>query len=208
MKIFQACLLLTLTATLLIACTNDNNNEKQMRSINDVNITGFKEYVGTYVGGNRVTKIIGKLPGGESYKEVDLSNEMIKVTYGYNGGMFSETNISEYWFDGNGTVEKNFLFNAMLLTILVPNSERYHFTIDESSFSVSRENMVQLLSENLDHFLIEEEILKNEAMAMFLDENKEATEKLLEQNKQSIGELVKSTEFRKQFFEKFPIKDS
>ncbi|MBM7585496.1 hypothetical protein JOC86_002038 [Bacillus pakistanensis] len=205
MKLVKVLLIALTTILFTYGCSKED--EVQMKSIEDIEFETLNEYIGTYVGGNRVSAIIGDLPGGESFRELDLTGEKIKVTYGFNGGDFSQNYISEYWFDGNDTLEKNFLYNAILLTILVPNSLEYHFKIDNSSFSVSRGNMVEILTENLNYFPMDKAVLKNEAMAMFHDENKKATEKLLKENMETFEELVLSAEFRNQFFEKFPIKD-
>lgn len=91
----------------------------KIKSIDDVDVESLKEYSGTYVGDNsNVYIIISRLAGGETIKHLDLSAEIIKTTYGYNEGSFSEDEILEYWFDGTNVNRNNFYFNVMYLTSL------------------------------------------------------------------------------------------
>ena len=78
------------------------------------------------------------MPGGETFKEIDLHNKTPKIMYGTKEGSLSEDEILKYWFDGKDTLEKNFLYNAIYLTILIPNAGGYSFKIDDQKFSVSR----------------------------------------------------------------------
>lgn len=197
MKGLKIIIFLTLTTVLFMTgcMKNPEIQENQIKTIEDIKLETFNDQIGTKVGENfKVIKILGQLPGGETLKELSLSNAMIKATYGFSKDVISEEILLKYWFDENDTLEKNFLFNATLLTILVPNAKEYHLKVDKSSFSVSRDEMVSVLSEKLVDFPTEKEIWE-----------KETVEKFLKKNKETIDKLVNSAEFRNQFFENFPI---
>ncbi|MGM0878248.1 MAG: DUF4825 domain-containing protein [Bacillota bacterium] len=187
MKLFNAIILLTITTILFITgCSNEN--EVKIKSIDDVDVESLKEYSGTYVGDNsNVITIISKLAGGETFKHIDLSGEMIKATYGFNEGSLSEDEILSYWVDGTKVDRKNFYFNAIYLTILVPNAKEYHFKVDNSMVSVSRERMVEVLSEKLSDFPNEENIWDEKIVSGFLDKN--------------LGEIKELAKNYQQFFE-------
>jgi hypothetical protein len=121
MKYFKVffCLILLL----LVGITGCSQKE-EVTSINTVDVKKLKERSGTYVGNNsNVVAIVRDLPGGETFKEIDLHNKTLKITYGTKAGSLSEDETLKYWFDGKNTLEKNFLYNAIYLAILVPNAQ-------------------------------------------------------------------------------------
>lgn len=68
----------------LSGCAANPEKEADITSIDDVSVDTLKENSGTYVGDNsKVQAILQELPGAETIKEIDLSGEMVKVTYGY-----------------------------------------------------------------------------------------------------------------------------
>ncbi|MEH7071103.1 DUF4825 domain-containing protein, partial [Priestia megaterium] len=147
MKYFKVffCLILLI----LVSITGCSQKE-EVTSINNVDVKKLKDHSGTYVGDNsNVVAIIGALPGGETFKEIDLHNKTPKIMYGTKEGSLSEDEILKYWFDGKDTLEKNFLYNAIYLTILIPNAGGYSFKIDDQKFSVSRQEMKQFISKNI-----------------------------------------------------------
>jgi hypothetical protein len=194
MKYFQVLSLLVLFT--FVGVTGCSQKES-VTSISHVEEKHLKEYSVTYVGDNsKVMTIVQSLPGGETLKELDLDNKSLRVTYGYNDGSLSEDDILQYWFDGKKTLEKNFLYNAIYLTVLVPNAQSYSFEVDNQSFSISRKEMSTFISKNIDSLPSADELLKKKKGQDFID-----------RNRKKIDSMVESKESINQFFENFPIKE-
>lgn len=194
MKYFQVLFLLVLV--IFVGITGCAQKES-VTSIPNVEEKRLKEYSRTYVGDNsKVMAIVQSLPGGETLKELDLRNKSLGITYGYNDGSLSEDDILQYWFDGKKTLEKNFLYNAIYLTILVPNAQSYSFEVDNQSFSISRKEMSTFISKNIDSLPSADELLKKKKAKDFID-----------RNTKKIDNIVESKDSLKQFFKSFPIKE-
>ncbi|RDZ16220.1 DUF4825 domain-containing protein [Priestia megaterium] len=192
MKYFK--MLFCLILLILVGITGCSS-KVEVTSINTVDVKELKEHSGTYVGDNsNVVAIVRALPGGETFKEIDLHNKTPKIIYGAKEGSLSEDEMLKYWFDGKNTLEKNFLYNAIYLTILVPNAEGYSFRVDNQKFSVSREKMEQFISTNIQTLPSSNELFDKEKTQQFIDDNKE-----------KINKTVKSAAIREQFFENVPI---
>ncbi|MGG0462580.1 DUF4825 domain-containing protein [Priestia aryabhattai] len=192
MKYFK--MLFCLILVILVGITGCSSKE-EVTSINTVDVKDFKEHSGTYVGDNsNVVAIVRALLGGETFKEIDLHNKTPKIIYGAKKGSLSEDEMLKYWFDGKDTLEKNFLYNAIYLTILIPNAEGYSFKIDDQKFSVSREEMKQFISKNIQTLPDSNELFDKEKAQQFIDNNKE-----------KINKAVKSAAIRQQFFKNVPI---
>ncbi|AEN90440.1 hypothetical protein BMWSH_3558 [Priestia megaterium WSH-002] len=191
MKYFKV--LFCLILLLLVGIAGCSSKE-EVTSINTVDVQKLKEHSGTYVGDNsNVLAIVRALPGGETFKEIDLHNKTPKIIYGTKEGSLSEDETLKYWFDGKNTLEKNFLYNAIYLTILIPNAEGYSFKIDDQKFSVSREEMKQFISKNIQTLPDSNELFDKEKAQQFIN------------NKEKINKAVKSAAIRQQFFKKVPI---
>jgi hypothetical protein len=192
MKYFK--MLFCLILVILVGITGCSSKE-EVTSINTVDVKDFKEHSGTYVGDNsNVVAIVRALPGGETFKEIDLHNKTPKIIYGAKKGSLSEDEMLKYWFDGKDTLEKNFLYNAIYLTILIPNAEGYSFKIDDQKFSVSREEMKQFISKNIQTLPDSNELFDKEKAQQFIDHNKE-----------KINKTVNSAAIRENFFKNVPI---
>ncbi|MBU3570189.1 DUF4825 domain-containing protein [Priestia aryabhattai] len=192
MKYFKVlfCLIL-LTLVGITGCSS----KEEVTSFNTVDVQQLKEHSGTYVGDNsNVLAIVRALPGGETFKEIDLHNKTPKIIYGTKEGSLSEDEKLKYWFDGKNTLEKNFLYNAIYLTILVPNAQGYSFKVDNQKFSVSREEMEQFISDNIKTLPDSNKLFDKEKTQQFIDDNKE-----------KINKTVKSATIREQFFKNVPI---
>ncbi|MCM3021155.1 DUF4825 domain-containing protein [Priestia megaterium] len=192
MKYFKVlfCLILLILVG-IIGCSS----KEEVTSINTVDVKELKEHSGTYVGDNsNVVAIVRALPGGETFKEINLHNKTPKIMYGTKEDSLSEDEILKYWLDGKDTLEKNFLYNAIYLTILIPNAEGYSFKIDDQKFSVSRQEMKQFISKDIQTLPDSNELLNKEKAQQFIDNNKE-----------KINKAVKSAAIRQQFFKNVPI---
>ncbi|MQR87560.1 DUF4825 domain-containing protein [Bacillus megaterium] len=171
------------------------SSKEEVISITTVDVKDLKDHSGTYVGDNsNVVAIVRALPGGETFKEIDLHNKTLKIMYGTKEGSLSKDEMLKYWFDGKNTLEKNFLYNAIYLTILIPNAEGYSFKIDDQKFSVSRQEMKQFISKNIQTLPSSNELFDKENAQQFIDNNKE-----------KINTAVKSATIREQFFKNVPI---
>jgi len=192
MKYFKAlfCLILLICVG-VVGCSQ----KEQMTSISSVDTKEVKKYSGTYVGDNsNVIAIVQALPGGDTFKKIDLENKTVKVTYGDVGGDLSKDEILKYWFDGQDTLKKNFFYNAIYLTLLVPNAKSYNFNVDDQSFSVSREEMEKFISKHINFLPDSNELFQKEKAQQYIDDNKE-----------KINDTVESKKLREQFFKDFPI---
>ncbi|PFR96223.1 DUF4825 domain-containing protein [Priestia megaterium] len=186
--------LFCLILLILVGITGCSSKE-EVTSINTVDVKELKEHSGTYVGDNsNVVAIVRALPGGETFKEINLHNKTLKIMYGTKEDSLSEDEILKYWLDGKDTLEKNFLYNAIYLTILIPNAEGYSFKIDDQKFSVSRQEMKQFISKDIQTLPDSNELLNKEKAQQFIDNNKE-----------KINKAVKSAAIRQQFFKNVPI---
>ena len=153
------------------------------------------ELSATYVGDNsRVLGIVQELPGAETLKELNLQGEKVRITYGTKKGSLPQGDILAYWFDDNKAMEKNFLYNTVYLTLLVPNSSSFAFRIDDFSFVIEREEMVEILSEEFLDFPAGEEAW-----------NQEVVEAFIEDNRWEIEGWVESGAVRKKIFSEHPV---
>ncbi|MDY0943928.1 DUF4825 domain-containing protein [Priestia megaterium] len=192
MKYFKALFCLTLLICVGVAGCSQ---KEEITSINSIDTKELKKHSGTYVGDNsNVIAIVQALPGGETFKEIDLHNKAPKITYGTKDGSLSKDETLKYWFDDQDTLKKIFLYNAIYLTLLVPNAEGYSFKVDDQSFSISRDQMEKFISKHIKSLPDSNELFQKEKTQQFIDDNKE-----------KINSTVKSKTLRKQFFKDFPI---
>lgn len=185
MKITRIALALTACTTLFFTgCSKEAKAE--ITAISDVQTGKLEENAGTYVGDNsKVLEILRGLPGGETIKELKLFHQSIDVAYGHKeGAAISEEQINEYWSDGKDREKKNFYFNAIYLTLLVPNAKEYILHTDESKLAVSREEMVHVLSKGLKGFPNSKDIWNKAAVSTFIDQNAEKMKKMAEHHNQ------------------------
>ncbi|KAB2459990.1 DUF4825 domain-containing protein [Bacillus sp. CH126_4D] len=193
MKYMHRNIIVMLTIFLIIsACSNG----ERIREISDVEPGDFKKYAGTYVGNNSdMIAIVNHLPGGETFQSISLENESIKVNYGANGnGTLSADMVATYWFDSKYTMEKNFLFNVIYLSILVPNAKSYEFQVENKKFTIKREEILSILYEKFNDFPKEDDIWDKKKVIKFLNDNNE-----------KITMLMNDKEFRKSLFVKYPV---
>ncbi|SDZ22569.1 protein of unknown function [Evansella caseinilytica] len=151
----------------------------------------LQEYGGTYVGDNgNVSQILSRLPGADSSLSLELTDQIITVNYHHNqiDGEPSE------WLETGESMGKMFMFNAIYLSILVPNANGFVFHVEEYSFSITKSEIENVLTEQLGPLLNEEEKWDPVKVEQFISEKKEA-----------IIDMIDSNEFRESFFAEFPI---
>ncbi|MGE6551829.1 DUF4825 domain-containing protein [Bacillus mycoides] len=184
--------------TILLVVTACSNGE-QIKEISHIEPGAFKKYTGTYVGNNSdVIAIVTNLPGGETVQSLNLENENIKVEYGAKeNGNLTEEMIETYWFDGKDTMKKNLLFNAIYLAVLVPNAKGYEFRVGNQSFALKREELLPILYKEFND-LPKDNLIWNKGIVM----------NFFYGNQEKIEKLVNNKDFRKQFFNEHPVRES
>ncbi|MED0982054.1 DUF4825 domain-containing protein [Bacillus paramycoides] len=177
------------------ACSNGG----RIKEISDIGPADFKKYTWTYVGNNSdVSAIVNNLPGGETAQSLSLKNEKITVKYGEKkNDNLTEDMIETYWFDEKDTMKKNFLFNAIYLAILVPNAKGYEFQLETKNFTLKREELLPILYKEFNDFPKGDQIWNKGIIMNFFYGNLE-----------KIVELVNNKDFRKQFFDEHPIRET
>lgn len=169
--------------------------QSEIKKIEDVETDELVQLSNTYAGDNsKVMDIVQTLPGAETMKELDLRENQIKVSYGAKKGSLPQEEIFAFWFDDHDAMEKNFFFNAVYLTLLIPNSDQYVFAIEDFSFSVNREAMLAALTERFPSFPVGQDAEEEQAIAEFI--NSHALE---------IEEWTSADISRKAFFYAHPI---
>ncbi|MED0970564.1 DUF4825 domain-containing protein [Bacillus paramycoides] len=177
------------------ACSNGG----RIKEISDIGPADFKKYTWTYVGNNSdVSAIVNNLPGGETAQSLSLKNEKITVKYGEKkNNNLTEDMIETYWFDEKDTMKKNFLFNAIYLAILVPNAKGYEFQLETKNFTLKREELLPILYKEFNDFPKGDQIWNKGIIMNFFYGNLE-----------KIVALVNNKDFRKQFFDEHPIRET
>ncbi|MED1091238.1 DUF4825 domain-containing protein [Bacillus paramycoides] len=177
------------------ACSNGG----RIKEISDIGPADFKKYTWTYVGNNSdVSAIVNNLPGGETAQSLSLKNEKITVKYGEKkNNNLTEDMIETYWFDEKDTMKKNFLFNAIYLAILVPNAKGYEFQLETKNFTLKREELLPILNKEFNDFPKGDQIWNKGIIMNFFYGNLE-----------KIVALVNNKDFRKQFFDEHPIRET
>ncbi|MDM5340144.1 hypothetical protein QUF84_23365 [Fictibacillus enclensis] len=109
--------LLFIIVVLLLFSGCSNGKQAKIKTIDHVDTGVLRKSAGTYVGdASKDMEIIRHLAGGETLKTIDLTGQSMKIIYGHKeGGVFSEEEINEYWFNGDRAL-KNFYFNGIYLT--------------------------------------------------------------------------------------------
>ncbi|PFM38060.1 DUF4825 domain-containing protein [Bacillus cereus] len=177
------------------ACSNGG----RIKEISDIGPADFKKYTWTYVGNNSdVSAIVKSLPGGETVQSISLKNEKVAVKYGEKkNDKLTEDMIETYWFDEKDTMKKNFLFNAIYLAILVPNAKGYEFQLETKNFTLKREELLPILYKEFNDFSKGDQIWNKGIIMNFFYGNLE-----------KIVALVNNKDFRKQFFDEHPVRES
>ena len=111
--------------------------------------------------------------------------------------ILTEDMIETYWFDGKDTMKKNFLFNAIYLAVLVPNAKGYEFQIENQSFALKREELLPILYKEFND-LPKDDLIWNKGIVM----------NFFYGNQEKIEKLVNNKDFRKQFFNEHPVRES
>ena len=170
---------LTLALVLLLAagCSSGvASDQTTIKTMEDVQYESILPYSGTYVGNNSaVLTLLSHLPGGETVGQLDLTNEKINVTYEVKGDR-SEEMFHDYWFSDNKNGLKTMHYNAIYLSLLVPNAEGYEFHVQEKYRSFTRDEITTILGDEFPDLPNEDELMDDETVEGFVTKHKEELE--------------------------------
>lgn len=184
---------LILSVTLILALCSGCMDYKSITTIDSVKEPVFTSYIGTNIGEvSNVSALIKQLPGGETFKKININGEYVQITYGYSQGDIPDGQIDNYWFGKSSTLTETFLYNAIYEAILIPNAKNYEVIVDNRRFEVSREEMKTWLQQQFSDF--PEDLYNGKEVNHFLIKHQ-----------QDIQQLVKTPSMRKIFFARHPI---
>ncbi|GLF92494.1 DUF4825 domain-containing protein [Bacillus safensis] len=119
--------ILLLMTVILSACSSQaSEKESDIKGIEDISLKQLSKHRNSYIGDNgAIGAILSYLPG-HVIREYEIADEKnLKVTYGVKeNANDTEEQFDAFWFDEKDTVEKNYLYNALALFILIDNVEQ------------------------------------------------------------------------------------
>ncbi|MFK3960045.1 DUF4825 domain-containing protein [Guptibacillus hwajinpoensis] len=169
-----------LVILLVTGCSSGNASqyEQSVKTIGGIDRVELLKFSGTYVGDNSaVLAILAQLPGSETVNEIDLSDQKISVTYDEER-VSSEIDFYSTWFDGEDSAQKIYHYNAIYLTILVPNAKEYEFRVQDESFRITRDEMVATLTSEFGEFPSEEQLMEETFAEEYVKKHEEELEKM------------------------------
>ena len=163
---------------LAAGCSSGEASDQAIKTVGDVKSSSLLNDSGTYVGNNSdVLALLSHLPGGETVKKLSLSDEKIAVTYEAKGNISAEE-FQNYWFSGNQDRNKTLFYNAIYLSLLVPNARGYEFHVQEESMSLTRDEMRMILSDEFADFPSEDELMNEKTAREFMTTHERKLEKM------------------------------
>ncbi|WP_226659157.1 DUF4825 domain-containing protein [Guptibacillus hwajinpoensis] len=163
---------------LATGCSSGKASDQAIKTVGDVQSSSLLNDSGTYVGNNSdVLALLSHLPGGETVKKLNLSDERIAVTYEAKGTI-SDEEFQNYWFSGDQNRNKTLLYNAIHLSLLVPNARGYEFYVQGKSMSMTRDEMRKILSDEFADLPSEDELMNEETASEFLTTHEGKLEKM------------------------------
>lgn len=166
-----------------------HTEEEEITTIKDMTFQKINSYIGTYIGGNQHSKILRSLPAGEMISEIRTDDGHVRVNYRYKESILPMGGFYEYWRE-EGRMEQTFIYNALLLSLLIPDSEGYHFDLRGNTVSIERGELMKRFSEEFDVF--SEDELLNSDIVLFKDKNQEKMSVFLEDHINDIAEFASS----------------
>lgn len=174
----KQCLVIVFILLLVAGCSSGEASSQEIKTVGDVQLSSLLNESGTYVGNNSdVLALLSHLPGGETVEKVNLSDEKITVTYDVKGNISDEA-FQSYWFSGNQDQNKTLFYNAIHLSLLVPNARGYEFHVQEKSMSMTRDEMRMILSDEFADLPSEDELMDEETVRAFITTHEEKLEKM------------------------------
>ncbi|MBA2174440.1 hypothetical protein H0266_05910 [Halobacillus locisalis] len=159
---------------------------EEITTIKDMTFQNIHPYIGTYVGGNQHPKILRSLPAGEMIGEIRTDDGRVHVDYRYKESFIPGGSFYEYWRE-EGQKEQTFIYNAIMLSLLIPDSKGYHFTLNGDTASIERVDLMKRFAEEFDEF--SEYTLTDSDIVLFKEGNKERMASFLSSNMNEIAEF-------------------
>ncbi|MCM2991096.1 DUF4825 domain-containing protein [Bacillus safensis] len=143
--------ILLLMTVILSACSSQaSEKESDIKGIEDISLKQLSKHKNSYIGDNgAIGAILSDLPGNV-IREYEIADEKaLKVTYGVKeNATYTEEQFDASWFDKKDTIEKNYLYNALALFILIDNVEKVTLKMnsnDEPSVTFKRKQLEKKL---------------------------------------------------------------
>ena len=184
--------ILLLMTVILSACSSQaSEKESDMKGIEDISLKQLSKHKNSYIGDNgAVGAILSDLPGNMVREYEIIDERALKVTYGVKeNANDTEEQFDAFWFDKKDTIEKNYLYNALALFILIDNVEQVTLkmsTNDEPSVTFKRKHLEKKLPHSF-------KVYKDDTALW---------------QKELVDGIVKSKEKRQALYKAFPMKQS
>ncbi|NGP45927.1 DUF4825 domain-containing protein [Bacillaceae bacterium SIJ1] len=145
----------------------------------------ISEFSGTYVGDNSsVYGLLLSLPGGEAVDQLELTDQVLAVTY--KGGGQDDS----FWNEAK--VKEAFMYNAIYTAILVPNAKGYQFAVGENVLQAEPDKLRTWVMEHIGS--LPEDLMNDEHVKAYV-----------EQHAVDIAEAANSTQAQTSFYRTFPM---
>ncbi|WP_223251749.1 DUF4825 domain-containing protein [Bacillus sp. LLTC93] len=119
-------ILLLLTVVLSACNSQATEKESDIKGIEDMSLRQLSKHKNSYIGDNgAIGAILSDLTGNVIREYEIVDEKALKVTYGVKeNANDTEEQFDTFWFDKKDTIEKNYLYNALALFILIDNAEQ------------------------------------------------------------------------------------
>ena len=181
--------ILLLLTVVLSACSSQATEKKSIKGIEDISLKQLSKHKNSYIGDNgAIGAILSDLPGNVIREYEIVDEKALKVTYGVKeNANDTEEQFDAFWFDKKDTIEKNYLYNALALFILIDNAEQVTLKMnsnDKQSVTFKRQELEKKLPHSFKEY--------QDDAALW--------------QKELVDGVVKSKEKRQDVYKTFPMK--
>ncbi|WP_339164713.1 DUF4825 domain-containing protein [Bacillus sp. FSL K6-2841] len=183
-------ILLLLTVALSGCSSKATEQKSDIKGIEDISLKQLSKHKNSYIGDNgAIGAILSDLPGNVIREYEIIDEKELKVTYGVKeNGNYTEEQFDTFWFDKKDTIEKNYLYNALALFILIDNAEQVTLKInsnDKQSVTFQRKQLEKKLPHSFKEYQDDVALLQKEL----------------------VDGVVKSKEKRQDVYKSFPMQN-
>ncbi|KEP25711.1 DUF4825 domain-containing protein [Bacillus zhangzhouensis] len=142
-------ILLLLTVVLSACSSQATEKESDIKGIEDMSLKQLSKHKNSYIGDNgAIGAILSDLPGNVIREYEIVDEKALKVTYGVKENTtYTEEQFDAFWFNEKDTIEKNYLYNALALFILIDNVQQVTLKMnsnDEPSVTFKRQQLEKM----------------------------------------------------------------
>ncbi|MDR6749522.1 MULTISPECIES: DUF4825 domain-containing protein [Bacillus] len=182
-------ILLLLTVVLSGCSSHATEQKSDIKGIEDISLKQLSKHKNSYIGDNgAIGAILSDLPGNVIREYEIVDEKELKVTYGVKeDANDTEEQFDTFWFDKKDTIEKNYLYNALALFILIDNAEQVTLKMnsnDKQSVTFKRQELEKKLPHSFKEY--------QDDAALW--------------QKELVDGVVKSKEKRQDVYKTFPMK--